>query len=133
MLTCRGTGISVSVSTDTTRFSGANGRSVTGYTTSSDRASYEGQVEIQLFTGKDRIRLPIAMVPRLYRSDNGWYRITDSNANDRVINAITYVTMFNTPEIRIDRIAGTIEVSSRSGSFTGDCQKVDPDAQVPKF
>ena len=93
---------------------------------------FNDQVDLRLFTGDDRIRMPRTMLPGLHGGDHGWFKVHDLVADARSIRASAGVGMLNNPKIFIDRVTGTISISGKSGDFAGQCQAVAENA-APRF
>ncbi|GAA4035749.1 hypothetical protein GCM10022281_15220 [Sphingomonas rosea] len=115
-------------SVGTTPF-GTSGNSASTVTTTRQQ-SFADQVDIRLFAGDDRIRLPRTMLPPLHGGSDGWFKLKNVTADDRSIRASAGVNFMNNPKVYIDRLTGTITISGKAGDFTGQCQAVDP--QAPK-
>jgi hypothetical protein len=96
---------------------------------------FDDQIEAQLFSGQDRIRLPRAIM-RDGEGENAWFKLKKVAATEREITGRVgagLVNMLSAPQVHIDRIAGTIEISGESGTFAGVCTKTDPASQSAKF
>ena len=90
--------------------------------------SFADQVDIRLFTGDDRIRMPRTMLPAFHGGNDGWFRLKNVQADARSIRASVAVNFMNNPKVFIDRVTGTISISGKAGDFTGQCQAMDPSA-----
>jgi hypothetical protein len=86
------------------------------------------QVDVRLFSGDDRIRLPRTMLPPLHGGQDGWFKLKNVVANARSIRASAAVWLLNNPKVFIDRVTGTISISGRAGDYSGQCQAVQADA-----
>jgi hypothetical protein len=93
---------------------------------------FDDQVDIRLFAGDDRIRMPRTMLPPVHGGDGGWFKLKNVEADERSINASAAVNFMNNPKVHIDRVTGTISISGKAGDFTGRCQAVDVEAK-PRF
>jgi hypothetical protein len=93
---------------------------------------FNEQVDIRLFTGDDRIRMPRTMLPGIHGGSAGWFKLHDVVADARSIRASAGVAMLNNPKIFIDRVTGTISISGKAGDYAGQCQVIDANA-APKF
>ena len=93
---------------------------------------FNDQVDLRLFTGDDRIRMPRTMLPGIHGGDHGWFVLHDVVADARSIRASAGVGMLNNPKVFIDRVTGTISISGKSGDYAGQCQVIDANA-APKF
>jgi hypothetical protein len=91
---------------------------------------FEDQVDLRLFAGDDRIRMPRTMLPPLHGGADGWFKLKDVRVDDRSIKASAAVNFMNNPKVYVDRVTGTITISGRAGDFTGQCESMDP--QAPK-
>ena len=86
------------------------------------------QVDIRLFAGDDRIRLPRTMLPPLHGGADGWFKLKNVVADSRSIHASAAVNFLNNPKVYIDRVTGTISISGRAGDYAGQCQVIDASA-----
>ena len=115
----------------------ARGTFVSGYGGSAtilsrkDR-SFQDQVDLRLFEGDDRIRMPRSMLPGIRGGKDGWFKLKNVVADTRSIRASAAVNALNNPKVFIDRVTGTISISGKSGDYSGQCQAIDASA-VPKF
>jgi hypothetical protein len=89
---------------------------------------FEDQVDLRLFAGDDRIRMPRTMLPPLHGGADGWFKLKDVRVDDRSIKASAAVNFMNNPKVYVDRLTGTITISGRAGDFTGQCEAMDPEA-----
>lgn len=93
---------------------------------------FEDQVDVRLFAGDDRIRLPRTMLPALRGGSDGWFKLKNVQADSRSIKASAAVNVINNPKVHIDRVTGTISISGKAGDYTGQCRVIDLTA-APKF
>lgn len=117
------TDVNVSGMVGTTMVSG-NGSGTTTIAIPREQA-FEDQVDVRLFSGDDRVRLPRTMLPGLHGGENGWFRLKNVVADQRSIRAEAYVNLLNHPKVYIDRVTGTISISGKSGDYSGECQVID--------
>lgn len=103
-----------------------------GTITSRHDRQFSDQVDLRLFNGDDRIRLPRTMLPAAHGGDEGWFRLKDVEADARSIRAEAQVNFINHPKVYIDRVTGTISISGKAGDYHGECQVIDASAP-PKF
>ena len=94
----------------------------------SRQQAFGDQVDIRLFGGDDRIRLPRTMLPPLHGGSDGWFRLKGVQSDARRIRASAAVNFMNNPKVFIDRVTGVISISGKAGDFTGQCQAVDVNA-----
>jgi hypothetical protein len=110
-LTCVGGGTANKPKT-TTVWSGGESASVIGRR----QQGFEDQVDLRLFAGDDRIRMPRTMLPPIRGGADGWFKLKDVQA------------FMNNPKVFIDRITGTVSISGKAGDYTGQCQVIDSNA-----
>lgn len=89
---------------------------------------YSDQVDIRLFNGDDRIRLPRTLLPPLHGGKDGWFKLKNVVADARSIHASAAVNFMNNPKVFIDRVTGTISISGKAGDFSGQCEEFKGDA-----
>lgn len=87
--------------------------------------SFGDQVDVRLFSGDDRIRMPRTMLPPVHGGNDGWFRLKNVQSDARSIRATVAVNFMNNPKVFIDRLTGTISISGKAGDYTGQCQAVD--------
>lgn len=113
-----------------THFGGSTSGTTTVYGTR--QQGFDDQVDIRLFGGDDRIRLPRTMLPPIHGGSDGWFKLKHVKADSRSIHASAAVNFLNNPKVYIDRVTGTISISGKAGDFSGQCQAIDVSA-APKF
>jgi len=116
----------VSGSVGTTPYSGSGNATTTVYGTR--QQGFEDQVDVRLFGGDDKIRLPRTMLPALHGGNDGWFKLKNVVADARSIRAKAGVNFMNSPNVLIDRVTGTISISGKAGDYTGQCQVIAADA-----
>jgi hypothetical protein len=121
---------SFSGSVGTTPFSGSGGG--LGTVTSVRQQGFGDQVDVRLFDGDDRIRMPRTMLPPLRGGKDGWFKLKNVQADTRSIRAKAAVNFINSPNVFIDRVTGSISISGKAGDYAGQCEVIDASAQ-PKF
>ena len=110
----------------TTPYSYGGSGNATAYR--SRQQGFEDQVDIRLFNGDDRIRMPRTMLPPIHGGDGGWFRLKNVVANERTISASVAVNFMNNPKVHIDRVTGTISISGKAGDYSGQCEVIPADA-----
>lgn len=110
----------------TTPVSGSGSATTTAYGTR--QQGFDDQVDIRLFGGDDRIRMPRTMLPPIHGGDGGWFKLKNVVADARSIRAKAAVNFMNNPNVFIDRVTGTISISGRAGDYAGQCQVMDATA-----
>ena len=93
---------------------------------------FSDQVDIRLFNGDDRIRMPRTMLPIFRGGNAGWFKLKNVAADARSIRASAAINFMNNPKVLIDRVTGTISISGKAGDYAGQCQVIDATA-APKF
>lgn len=138
-LTCFGAGtankLSTGVSNTHATFSGMAGSTpISGSGSGSTtvmiprQQDFQDQVDVRLFNGDDRIRMPRTMLP-LFRGGNaGWFKLKNVVADARTIRGKAAVNFINNPNVLIDRVTGTISISGKAGDYSGQCQVMDSTA-----
>ena len=119
---------SFSGSVGTTPVFGSGSSSATIY--SKRQQGFADQVDVRLFSGDDRIRLPRTLLPPLHGGDDGWFKLKNVKVDARSIKASAAINFINSPKVYIDRMTGTISISGKAGDYTGQCQAVAADAQA---
>ena len=138
-LTCFGAGTANKVASATantnSHFSGMAGTTPVSGTGSGSttviiprQQDFSDQVDIRLFTGDDRIRMPRTMLPPFRGGKDGWFKLKNVVADARSIRAKAAVNFINSPNVFIDRVTGTISISGKAGDYSGQCQRSDPNA-----
>ena len=107
-------------------FHGSSSGSATAYGTR--QQGFGDQVDVRLFAGDDRIRMPRTMLPGIHGGDHGWFKLKNVVADTRSIRASAAVNVLNNPKVFIDRVTGTISISGKAGDYAGQCQAVDATA-----
>jgi hypothetical protein len=93
---------------------------------------FADQVDVRLFSGDDRIRLPRTLLPPVHGGDDGWFKLKNVKVDARSIKASAAINFINSPKVYIDRMTGTISISGKAGDYTGQCQVIDAN-EAPKF
>ena len=96
--------------------------------TGSRQQGFADQVDVRLFAGDDRIRMPRTMLPPIHGGSGGWFRLKGVQADARSIRASVVINFMNNPKVLIDRVTGTISISGKAGDFSGQCQAIDANA-----
>lgn len=122
-LTCLGGG-SANKATGATAFSRFGTATIIGRS----REGFNDQVDLRLFAGDDRIRLPRTMLPAWHGGEDGWFKLKNVKADTRTIRGEAAVNFANHPKVYIDRVTGTISITGNVGSFSGECQVDDANA-----
>lgn len=133
-LTCVGGGAANKTSYKTIRTDskekGADGKPTTTTKTFTEnyKQDFADQVDVRLFSGDDRIRVPRTMLPDFHGGERGWFKLKNVVADARSVQASTNLGMLNNPKIYIDRVTGIITISGKAGDYSGQCQAVTADA-----
>lgn len=112
-------------SVGTTPYNYSGSGNATAYSTR--QQGFADQVDVRLFAGDDRIRMPRTMLPAIHGGRDGWFELKNVVADARSIRAKVAVSIVNSPKVFIDRLTGTISISGKAGAFAGQCEAVDSD------
>lgn len=114
---------------------GGNSAGGNGWATAYGKRSvgFEDQVRLELTDAGGRIRMPRAMLPRLRGGKDGWFEVENVRFTENDITGTIQVSVLNSPKLRVDRIAGMISISGKSGDFSGRCEPFDPNTVERKF
>lgn len=121
---------SFSGSVGSTSYSGSGNATTNVY--GMRQQGFDDQVDVRLFAGDDRIRMPRTMLPPIRGGNDGWFKLKDVETDERSIRAHAAVNFMNNPKVHIDRVTGTISISGKAGDFAGRCQVIDAEAK-PQF
>ncbi len=124
------TNASIYGSVGTTPYSGHGNATTNVY--GRRQQEFADQVDLRLFEGDDRLRMPRTMLPALRGGKDGWFRLKNVVADARTIKASVYVNFINSPKVHIDRVTGIISISGKAGDYSGQCQVIDASAK-PQF
>ena len=128
-LTCVGGGVA-KIQTGTSANASDNyGNSVTITGTRSDVAEYRSTTDFRILGGEARIRMPAPLLPAIRGGDDGWFKVKNLKITDATYSGKAAVNFINNPEFSINRFNGTINVTSKNGSFTGTCEAYDDRAK----
>jgi hypothetical protein len=89
---------------------------------------FSDQVDVRLFAGDDRIRMPRAVLPPIHGGNDGWFKLRHVVADARSIRGTAAVSLLNSAKVFIDRVTGTISISGPTGDYSGQCRAVSEDA-----
>jgi hypothetical protein len=117
---------SFSGSVGTTPVFGSGSASATVY--GQRQQGFADQVDVRLFSGDDRIRLPRTLLPPVHGGDSGWFKLKNVQVDARSIKASAAINFINSPKVYIDRMTGTISISGKAGDYSGQCEAVAADA-----
>jgi hypothetical protein len=140
-LTCTGAGTANKSVTDTIserkRVDGPPGSPPTYKTenktvTRAVKQDFADQVDVELFSGDDKIRIPRTLLPDFHGGKGGWFKLKGLTGDARSIRASVGLAFLSNSRIFIDRVTGTISINGDSGSYSGECRPVDMNA-APKF
>lgn len=132
-LICGGGGTAHDTRSTNAYASDSSGNSATATIVSRQDREFEDQVNIEIQNGEGRIRLPRTMLPAIHGGDNGWMRLSDIHETNEEITAHAVVNPISHPDVRIDRISGTVSISGRIGHFSGQCENYDPTTIERRF
>ncbi|GAB7127748.1 hypothetical protein JCM19000A_22550 [Silvimonas sp. JCM 19000] len=96
------------------------------------RKPFSGTATVELGDASVRLKLPPALVPVMSDGKDAWYALNDAFIGDKEITGSLKFNLFNKPRIKIDRVNGTLSLSSGFADFNANCALVDQ-AAGPKF
>ena len=131
-LTCGGGGSKKELNSSHTSIYGTGGYA-SAQTMTTDNVGYDAQVDVRLYSGDDRIRLPRTILPPVHGGEDGWFKLKDLETTASEITGRAAINAVNKPHVHIDRITGVIEIAGMNGNFTGQCKKVDTAVDKPLF
>jgi hypothetical protein len=92
------------------------------------KQDFSDQVDVRLFNGDDRIRVPRVMLPVVHGGVDGWFKLKNVTADARSIRAKAALGFLSNPKVFIDRVTGTISISGGDVDYSGHCQVIDATA-----
>lgn len=109
-----------------------------GYAVGSEtvRRTVDDTAYLQIGTdGTGRIKLPPSFDAPIMSGANkdGWHQLIKVERRENEIVGRVRITSMNKPKFRLDRIAGTFNVSDGFDDFSGRCEPYDPAAVERKF
>jgi hypothetical protein len=107
------------------------GRYTFGNRTELTTQDFDASVNIQLWDGGGRIRLPKKLIPPIHsRGDHGWWELDQVSTNRDTIRAEYRLNGLNKPKVTIDRRSGRISIRGAADyAFSGTCDTVDNQAR----
>jgi hypothetical protein len=134
LLTCTGGGTTRQNTYITKERYDSHGRRQTYQETDTVPVPFNGKVEVRLLSGKGQMKLPAAMLPLANRADDqGWLNLKNVKVTEKNITGAIDENFVSAPKFRIDRVGGTLDISGLLATFSGSCQKSDPENDKPKF
>ena len=104
---------------------GESGSASVGSMTS--KAGFSEQLDISVVQTKAKARVPRRFLPFLNNNRDGWVRITNLKIGKDEITGNMDIGLLDHPKLRIDRLAGSVAMDGKVGSFYGQCQMLNPD------
>lgn len=125
-LICRGAGDGDVSRVQSGFVTNSAGQSANAFVTTKERRSFEDVVNVKIDGTTGTIRLPRRLLPPVHGGVDGWQKLKGIKISSEQITASALVNFMNKPRVRVDRLAGTITVDAKNGSFVGRCENVDP-------
>lgn len=125
-LSCMGSGAAAKESSSDVQMSDGKGETSWGSVTSTRDLAFEDEVKIEIVGGEGRIRMPRAMLPDIRGGKDGWFGIARMRFGESEITGKAEVSLFNSPNLRIDRVSGMLSINGKAGTFTARCRSYDP-------
>ncbi|QXQ08223.1 hypothetical protein KX816_09775 [Sphingosinicellaceae bacterium] len=132
-LVCRGSGVASDSDYVRTETRNHNGRTRDSRTLVDTSKSFSGELKIEITEGAGRAFLPRVFLPALSHGKDGWFDLKNLNESDNLITAKIAVGIMSKPDLRIDRLTGSITVNGSMGNFAGHCRKYDPTSSKRAF
>lgn len=133
-LICGGHGSANRFASSTGFITDNKGNSAVGNVLSQRAVGYDDQVIMEIpENGRGRIRMPRALLPAIRGGKNGWFSINSIRKSENEITGVVQVSVLNSPKLRLDRITGHINISGKSGDYSGSCEPFDPATAERKF
>ncbi|WP_426263000.1 hypothetical protein [Sphingomonas sp. PWP1-2] len=129
-LVCRGVGERKVVNGASAVGFGSNGNTFSAFGTRTSHKDFEDQFDFNLVGGVGTARVPRRFLPPAHGGDGGWFNVKDMVVGDDYITGKVMINLINHPNIRLDRRTGTVSLGGKVGSYSGECQKVDPTAHA---
>lgn len=130
-LRCSGSGTANKTDTITTQRQDSKGKNTSSVTTVDDPRPFSGDALIEIVNGIGRIRVPGTLLPDVHGGSHGWFELRTLSIGDSAITAKAAITVFDHPDVRLDRISGAITIDGNVGTFSGQCKPFDP-ATTPR-
>jgi hypothetical protein len=134
-LLCAGNGTYPQASTSTaTVVNPSAGYPTTATGTTTRTVSVAAEARFELRGESARIFMPPQMTPSINGgSDGGWWTFDRLEVTPEAISGRFSLNMFNKPEVRIDRMTGTIQVDGNFRYyFLGQCERIETPL-APRF
>lgn len=125
-LICSGSGVADRSDTITTNINKSDGKTEQRTTTVDNQVPFQGDAILEIVDGAGRIHLPVGILPDVSGGKDGWFELRNLDIAQNQITAKAAVTIFNKPNVRIDRQAGTLSIDGNIGRFSGTCRVHDP-------
>lgn len=103
------------------------GRYVYGNRTEVTAKDFDASLNVQLWEGGGRIRLPEKLIPPIHsRGDHGWWELDQVTRTADTITAEYRLNGLNKPRLTIDRRSGRISIRGTGDyAFSGTCDTAD--------
>lgn len=124
-LLCEGSG-TITQQVDTTyqaqNNSGQNGSATI---TEQQTVNFNDQLKVKIANGEGQVEMPRQMLPVIRGGKDGWFRMTNLKIGNDQIKGKVYLSFMDKPDIRIDRMSGSVNINGNVGNFSGKCQPYD--------
>lgn len=129
-LICSGSGVADHSDTITTNINKSDGKTEQRTTTVDNQVPFQGDATVEIVDGVGRIHLPVGILPDVSGGKDGWFELRNLVVEQNQITAKAAVTIFNRPNVRIDRQAGSLSIDGNIGRFSGACRLHDPEKRA---
>ncbi len=130
-LKCKGSG---TVSDTETTFKNSRNKSEHSKEFGTEQAMikrpFEGVMLVEIHSDKGQVKIPVGMLPPFQKDEaSDWFPIREYKITNTEVTGEVKINFLNKPNLRIDRTTGTIVFASGLNEFSGECEKVDPNAK----
>ena len=129
-LACRGIGERRVMNRGSGVAFGPNGYAGSAFGAMSSRKDFEDQLDVNISGGIAKVRMPRRFLPPAHGGEGGWFDVKDLVIGEDYITGKVAVNFANHPAIRLDRRTGTVSMDGKVGSYSGQCEKIDPTARA---
>lgn len=123
-LICRGTG-EHRVENFGTAFAFSRRGTSTAFGVGTQMDQFGEQLDIDIISGRVKVRVPRRMLPKLHGGVNGWFDVSELVIEADEIRGKVKLNFNEHPNLRVDRRTGSVALDGKVGSFAGQCEKDD--------
>ena len=128
-LICRGTG-ERKVATFGSAYAFSGSRSAYALGSGQQLSQFGEQLDVDIQSNKGKVRVPRRFLPAFHGGDGGWFDVQELAISDVEITGKVAINFAQHPNLRIDRRSGSVALDGKVGSFSGQCEKFNPDQRA---